>query len=276
MPTTRLCLALCAVLGASSAQALDWSSTAVSWRYGTQFAEPFNGQDIHKHILALTHADGYQYGSNYLNLDLLFSDKNDARSLGSDSGAREAYLVYRHTLDLGKLAGHKLDLAGARGLGLTAGFDWNSKSDVGYNSRKRMLVLGPTLMWEVPGFLNTSLLYLHESNAPSGPFAPISQVRGRYTYKGHAMFNVVWGIPVGGASWEGYANFIGSKGRDETGAPTGAEQNIDMALMWDMGRQWRAGVGYQYWRNKFGNTAVTTGGKGYRASTPMVRVEFKL
>lgn len=38
----------------------------------------------------------------------------------------------------------------------------------------------------------------------------------------------------------------------------------------------RAGFGYQYWNNKFGYTAATTGGKGYRASTPMLPVEYHL
>jgi nucleoside-specific outer membrane channel protein Tsx len=147
-----------------------------------------------------------------------------------------------------------------------------------------MLVAGPTLMWDVPGHLNTSVLLLRESNAPSGAFPPISAVRGRYTYKTHPMLSADWGIVLSPlVSLDGYANFIGSKGRDEVGNATGAETNIDLQLMFDVGamagwrKNWvRAGVGYQYWNNKFGNTAATTGGKGYRASTPMLRVEYHL
>ena len=275
------CAAL--MLAAGAANALDWSDNAVSWRYGTRFAEPFNPEHINKHVLALTHASGYKYGSNYFNLDLLKSDSKDPKSLTGSSGAEEAYLLYRHTLDIGALSGRELRFGPVKGLGLTGGFDLNHKEDVGYNSRKRMLVLGPTLMWDVPGFLNTSLLLIHESNAPSGAFPPISGVAGRrYTYDNHPMLSASWGIPVAeGWSFEGYANFIAAKGLDEVGNPTSAETNIDMQLMYDIGARYgqkknrfRIGVEYQFWNNKFGNSRVTTGGRGQRASTPMVRAEY--
>lgn len=271
-----LCLAL------PAAHAADWSDTALSWRTGTAFREPFNPEHIKKNIFALTHVSGYKYGSNFFNVDFLQSDSKDPASLKQSSGAQEAYLVYRHTLDIGKLQGKELKFGAVRGVGLTLGFDWNTKNDVGYNSRKRMLVLGPTLMWDVPGHLNTSLLLLSESNAPSGAFPPISNVNGRYSYKLHPMLTADWGIPLADRwSFEGYANFIASKGRDEVGNDTGAETNIDMEIMYDLGaamghgkNSLKVGLEYQYWNNKFGNTSSTTGGKGQRASTPMLRVEY--
>ena len=261
-----------------AACAAEWSDTSISWRYGSKFAEPYNTEDVSKHILGLTHVSGYKYGTNFFNLDFLISDSKDPGSLTQSSGAQEAYLVYRNTLDFGKLRGSDIKVGPIRGVGATLGFDINTKNDVGYNSRKRMLVAGPTLMWDVPGFLNTSLLLLNESNAPSGAFPPISGVTGRYTYKLHPMINLNWGIPVGEiASFEGYANFIASKGRDEVGADTAAETNIDMQLMFDVGpmaglakKSFRVGVEYQYWKNKFGNASSVPGSK---ASTPMVRAE---
>jgi nucleoside-specific outer membrane channel protein Tsx len=287
--TNKITLAACATLLLScgamqAAQAADWSDTSISWRYGTRFAEPFNPEHISKHIFALTHASGDKYGSNYFNVDLLQSDENDPASLTQSKGAQEAYVVYRHTFDIGALRGSEIRFGPVKGVGATVGFDWNTKNDVGYNSRKRMLVAGPTLMWDVPGFLNTSLLLLRESNAPSGAFPPISNVNGRYTYDTHAMLSVSWAIPVPvneRLSFEGYGNFIGAKGRDEVGFGTGAETNIDMALMYDLGfhfnqpkNRFRVGVEYQFWNNKFGNTRATTGGRGQRASTPMVRAEY--
>ncbi|MCC6070260.1 outer envelope protein [Massilia sp. GCM10020059] len=276
-----LCLAAAFAMSAS-AQAADWSDTSISWRAGNKFAEPFNPQDIKKNIFALTHASGYKYGSNFFNVDLLQSDENDPGSLTQDEGAQEAYVVYRHTVDFGKVRGSDIKFGKVRGVGATFGFDWNAKNDVGYNSRKRMLVAGPTLMWDVPGFLNTSILVLHESNAPSGAFAPISNVNGRYTYDVHPMFNAAWGIPLSErVSFEGYLNWIASKGKDEVGNDTGVETNIDMQVMYDVGtlmgyakNKFRIGIEYQYWRNKFGNTAATTGGNGYVAKTPMVRAEY--
>jgi nucleoside-specific outer membrane channel protein Tsx len=280
--TLSLALKLCAIAAlASSAtvQAADWSDTSLSWRYGNSFREPYNTEDISKHILALTHASGYKYGSNFFNVDFLMSDKKDPASLSQSSGAQEAYIVYRNTLDFGKIQGKDIKFGAVRGVGLTLGFDVNTKNDVGYNSRKRMLVAGPTLMWDVPGFLNTSLLILEESNAPSGAFAPISGVTGRYHYKTHPMLTAAWGIPVGqNLSFEGYANFIASKGSDEVGGDTAAETNIDMELMFDVGaatggskNMFKVGLEYQYWKNKFGNPSSVPGSK---ASTPMIRAEY--
>jgi nucleoside-specific outer membrane channel protein Tsx len=270
------------LLTCTAAGAADWSDTSISWRYGTRFAEPFNPEHIKKHIFALTHASGYKYGSNFFNVDLLQSDKTDPASLTQSEGAQEAYVVYRHTLDIGALRGTEMRFGPVKGVGATVGFDWNTKNDVGYNSRKRMLVAGPTLMWDVPGFLNTSLLVLRESNAPSGAFPPISNVNGRYTYDNHAALAVNWGIPVAErVSFEGYGLFIGAKGRDEVGNGTGAETHLDMALMYDLGfhfgqpkNRLRVGLEYEFWNNKFGNTRTTTGNRGQRASTPMVRAEY--
>jgi hypothetical protein len=128
---------------APPAGAADWSDTAISWRYGQRFREPYNPADIKKHIFALTHASGYKYGSNYFNVDLLQSDSNDPGSLNQTDGAQEAYIVYRHTLDIGALRGAPIAYGAVKGVGLVLGFDWNTKNDVGYNSRKRMLVAGP-------------------------------------------------------------------------------------------------------------------------------------
>jgi hypothetical protein len=283
--TKKTNIAACAaalMLCAGASQAADWSDTSISWRYGTRFAEPYNPEHISKHIFALTHVSGYKYGSNFFNVDLLQSDSKDPGSLNQTSGAQEAYVVYRHTLDIGALRGEPISFGAIKGVGATFGFDWNSKNDVGYNSRKRMLVAGPTLMWDVPGFFNTSLLVLRESNAPSGAFPPISEVRDRYTFDSHLMLSASWGIPLAERwAFEGYANYIGHKGRDEVGNPTGPETIIDMQLMYDIGSHFgqpknrmRLGVEYQFWNNKFGNTRTTTGGKGQRASTPMVRAEY--
>ncbi|MBC7404178.1 MAG: outer envelope protein [Cytophaga sp.] len=275
------CLAVALISGAT-AHAADWSDTSISFRTGSAFNEPFNSTDIKKNIFGLTHVSGYKYGSNFFNVDFLQSDSNDPGSLGQTAGAQEAYLVYRHTLDVGKLQGSDIKFGPIRGVGATFGFDWNTKNDVGYNSRKRMLVAGPTLMWDVPGFLNTSILLLGESNAPSGAFPPISNVKSRYSYDTHVMLTANWGIPLGSiAAFEGYANFIAKKGKDEVGNETGAETNIDMQVMFDVSgavgagkNTLRVGLEYQYWNNKFGNTSATTGGKGYKAQTPMVRAEY--
>jgi nucleoside-specific outer membrane channel protein Tsx len=263
-------------------RAVERSDAVFSIRTGSTFREPHNPAEIKKDIFSFSQMNSYAYGSNFLNVDLLQSDQSDPASFGQTAGAQEAYVVYRHIFDIGKLQGADVRFGLVRGTGVTLGFDWNAKNDVSYNSRKQMLVIGPTLMWDVPGYLNTSLLLLDESNAPSSAFPPISNVTGRYHYKVHPMLSADWGIPLSASvSFEGYANFIASKGIDEVGNETGAETNIDMQLMFDVGaalgagrNRFRLGLEYQYWNNKFGNTTFSTGGVGNKARTPMIRAEY--
>ncbi len=275
----------CALIaaGLSAAHAADWSDTYIGYRYGTSFGEPFNNQDIAKNIFNLGHVSGYKYGTNFLNVDMLLSDSKDPASPGSSSGAQEIYVVYRHTLDLGKITGHpeSFKFGPIRGVGLTAGFDANTKDDAGYNSKKRMLVAGPTVMLDVPGFLNVSILQLWESNAPYNKFSHTAT--DRYDYDPHPMLNLAWGIPIGSLplSFEGYANFIASKGKNEFGGGTKPETNIDMQVMYDASsllgaskNTARIGLEYQYWRNKFGNDHTGAAGSGAFAKTPMIRAEY--
>lgn len=267
-----------------TAQAADWSDTSIGYRTGNTFAEPFNTSDISKDIVNLNHVSGYKYGSNFFNVDMLMSDSNDPSSKGAKTGAHEVYVVYRHTLDLGKVTGGDFKFGPVRGVGLVAGFDYNTKTDAGYNSKKHMLVAGPSLMMDVPGFLNVALLALKESNAPYSTFSGIATPR--YTYGTHAMVSLAWGIPFTlgvPLSFEGFANFIDSKGKNEFGGATAVETNIDMQVMYDASgllgakpNTFKVGAEYQYWKNKFGNDSNGAAGKGAFAKTPMLRVEYHM
>jgi nucleoside-specific outer membrane channel protein Tsx len=276
---TRTVVCVAALTCAFAAQAATFSDTSIGYRYGTDFSEPVNKDHISKDILNLNHVSGYKYGTNFFNVDMLLSDNKDPAGANSGNGAQEIYVVYRNTLDLEKVTGTAYKFGPVRGLGVTGGFDFNTKTDAGYNSKKRMLVAGPTLMMDVPGFLNISLLVLWESNAPYNTFSKTSIPR--YGYDAHAMLGAAWGIPIGktGLSFEGFANFIDSKGKNEKGDDTAAETNIDMQLMYDLSpmvgaapKSLKAGLEYQYWQNKFGNNSDTV--KGATANTPMVRVEY--
>jgi nucleoside-specific outer membrane channel protein Tsx len=265
---------------AGTVHAADWSDTSISARYGSSFAEPYDNnadgsrKDIKKGILALTHISGYKYGTNFFNVDMLASDHNDpAGGVDGSSGAREVYAVYRHMLDLGKVSGKELKFGPVRGVGATAGFDFNTKND-GYASKKQMLVAGPTFMLDVPGFANLSALVFRESNAPAGT--------ARYYYKTHGALELDWGIPIGSLplSFNGYALYIGSKGQNEFGGSTSPETHVDMTLMVDAGVMMGLpkhtvliGLEYEYWKNKFGNP-VADAGPGALAHTPMVRAEY--
>lgn len=272
-------------LATSFVHAFEWSDTSAGWRYGTNFAEPFIRQDISKNIFSLTHADAWKYGKNFLNVDALFSDHNDPENCtgGVCTGsAREIYIVYRGTLSLGRVTSKDLKYGAIRDLGATFGFDVNRKDDAGYNSRKRMLVLGPRLMFDVPGFFDAGVYALWESNAPCSTF-PGGTCIPRYRYKTHPALDLTWGIPLGssGFSFSGYLDFIGAKGNDEFGAPTKPETHFDGALMYDVGlrlggppAKYKLGLGYEWWKNKFGNDHGGPAGSGAFARTPMIRAEL--
>ena len=262
-------------------RAADWSDTALSLRYGTTFAEPYDNNadgsrtDIKKAILAFTNVTGYKYGTTFVNIDFLQSDSKDpGGGIAGHPGAQEVYGVFRNTFDIGKVTGMKLAVGPVRGYGLTAGIDINTKND-GYASKKRMFVVGPTVMFEVPGFLNVSALLFDESNAPQA-------IARRYHYKNHAAFEADWGIGILALplTFNGYALFIAANGKDEFGAQTAPETHFDAEVMWNAGalggakpQTWRIGLEYEYWKNKFGNSWHGPAGHGAFAETPMVRAE---
>jgi nucleoside-specific outer membrane channel protein Tsx len=164
-------------------------------------------------------------------------------------------------------------------VGLALGFDVNTKDDAGYNWKKRMLVVGPMLAFKVPGLLNVGVYGRWERNAPNNVLTGISTPR--YRYDTHPMLGAMWAFPLGstGWSWEGFANWIAAKGKDEFSNQTAPETNIDMRLMYELGqvfgakpKTFRAGIAYQYWHNKFGNDSKRVSGAS--PSTPTVRVEY--
>ncbi len=276
----RRASALAVLLAAVQAvHASDWSDTDIGWRYGTQFAEPYESNNITKNILNLTSVSGYKYGINFFNVDMLFANSQDPSAIGSTNGSHEIYIVYRNTLDLGKITGSSFKFGPVNDMGVTLGFDTNTKTDCCYNSKKQMVVAGPTLMMNVPGFLNVSVLELWESNAPSGwSFATNSTYSiSRYYYAPHPELDLNWGIPIGSLPLEfnGYADLIASKGKDEFGNQTATETHIDMELMYDAMRKktFKVGLEYEYWKNKFGNSTAIAG-PGAFAKTPMIRAEY--
>jgi len=266
-----------------TANAADWIDNSIGYRYGTNFSEPYVGRDLNKSIVNLESVSGYKYGTNYFNLDCLMSNAGDPSQGGEGkSGATEFYLVYRNTVNFHNVTGKDLKIGPIKDFGFTFGADLNTKNN-SYGSRKRLLVAGPSVMFDVPGLLKMSILLLDESNAPN-PYPGFDG--GRYTYQIHPELNFVWGLPLGSSQWEfnGYANFITSKGRNESGGNTAAETHIDAKLMYDTSNilgleknTFKVGFGYEYWHNKYGNptTPANAGaGPGATASTPIIRAEY--
>lgn len=280
-------LAIAAAITPAVAQAATWSDTYVGYRYGTDFREPTNTKDVEKHVLQFTHASGYSVGQNFLNLDILQSDNWDPASphkRGEGSGATEFYLTYRHQVHLGKVFERSFAFGPVKEVALTAGFDLNTKNTA-FAPRKRLLVVGPTLKFDVPGFLDVSLLLGKEWNhcGLGGLACPKSDI----SFDPQWIISAAWGIPFNAGAvplkFQGFINVIGEKGDDYAGVKTHTETLMRTSLMVDVGQMawgkkntFLMGVGYEYWRNKFGNHAYGNGVEkpGIDTNAPTFQMEW--
>ncbi|MBL0355227.1 MAG: hypothetical protein WAS49_10320 [Candidatus Dechloromonas phosphoritropha] len=275
---------------AGQAQAADWSDTFIGYRYGTQFREPNNNNDVTKNILQFTHASGYSIGQNFVNLDVFKSDSNDPASGDGSTGATEAYLTYRGQLYLGKIFDRDLSFGPVKDIALTAGFDLNTKNTK-FAPAKRLLVIGPTLKFDVmgtigvPGFLDFSLYYGREWNhcGLGKPACPTENI----VFDPQWILAAAWGIPFQTGPvpfvFKGFINYLSEKGPDYAGVPTSAETLMRTALMIDVGQMasWKkntvlVGLGYELWRNKFGNQYTKSGATkpGIDTDALMFQAEF--
>lgn len=259
-----VCMTLCGIPAA--ARAASWQDNALSYVHGTEFTEPGNRREVRKDIVQFTHASGYALGQNFFSVKVLRSDATDPKK-GSSRGATEGYLVYRHQLHLGKVFERSFAFGPVKELALSAGFDLNTK-DTAFSPRKRVVVVGPTFKFDVPGYLDLSLMVGKEWNR-CRLGAPICSQR-EIGFDPQWMVNVVWGIPFRAGAvplqFEGFLAINGEKGRDYAGTKTGTETLMRTALMVDVGQMaWGrkkallVGVGYEYWRNKFGNQTYPDG-----------------
>ena len=280
--TIALAVLAGATLASGAVQAATWSDSFLGYRYGTGFREPSNTKEVRKHVLQFGHASGYAYGQNFLNLDLLQSDKNDPSS-GADTGATEFYLTYRHQLHLGKLLDKDLSFGPVKEVALTAGFDLNTKNTA-FAPRKRLVVAGPTLKFNVPaGFFDLSLLAGKEWNHCGLAFCTDHE----HGFDAQWILSAAWGVPFQAGpvplKFQGFINYNSEKGKDYSGVKTEAETLLRTSLMVDVGQMAAGrkntlllGVGYEMWLNKFGNHATAAGvtKPGINTYAPTLQMEW--
>src|SRR5262249_20294839 len=114
-----------------------FTDDSISYRYGTTFREPGNKQDIEKNILNLQHFNTDKYGSNFIDVDFLFSAGNDPVS-GGGQGATEVYGVFRRYWSYSAITGAKLNNGIISDFGLRMGGDLNTKNDP-FSAEKRLV-----------------------------------------------------------------------------------------------------------------------------------------
>lgn len=264
-----------------------FADTQVSYRYQFPAAEPgvqiqradgsFRNRDIPKHILNLSHADAYAYGTNFFSLDILKSGSQDPAGTTNapggffqDSfGATEAYGLYRGTLSLNAITNTKaFAISGiVKDVSLSYGFDANSKNTA-FGPKKRDVVGGLNFAVDVPaGFLNVAVHAYKEWNRNGFNLQPDRDV----SFNTIPEFEIVYNFPLAFTnlplSLAGFNNILLPKGRgiQDVGAfafnpKTGVEFLSRTNLVLDVGKliydqpnKVDVFVGFQYWLNKFGN-----------------------
>jgi len=254
MKKRLLSIAVLAVLAAPSARAMEWSDNAFRLWYSPAFNEPGIDGNVAKTVLTFTHASGYKFGGNFLNVDALYSSTKDpvqGVTTVTSAGALEVYTVYRHSLSFSKLTGSKVGFLFVRDVSLELGVDFNTKNNA-FAARKIMPIGGPQISIDVPGFWNIAFMVNKEWNT--------NAILGKSVeFDVTPTIATAWGIPVyGPITFEGFGSVNFPKGKDGFGADTVTEVLIQPKLMVDVGaalfqqKGWQLGVGFQYWLNKFG------------------------
>jgi hypothetical protein len=243
-----------------------FQDTYVSIRNLWQDKQPGYAGNVDETALNISYANAWTYGSNFVSLDIENFTKQDGANSAFGgkvtSDSLELYAVFRTVLSGNKITGtNNFSFGPIKDVGLEFGFDVDTQDDQ-FASYKRFIVFGPQFAIDVPkGFWNISLhvskewntdAYLH-NNSTSYNVAPELETAWLFPFN-------VGTVPL---KFTGFLNVIGPKGKGNVeDVPHGAEVLAHPKLMVDVGallggkpNAFDAGVGFEYWYNKFGNEA---------------------
>ena len=245
-----------------------FSDTYLSIRNLWQDKQPGYAGNVDEIAGNIAYANAWTYGSNFVSLDLeQFGHQDPANILGykgqhANADSFELYAVFRTVLSGNKISGtNNFSFGPIKDIGLEFGLDLDTQDDQ-FASYKRLITFGPQFSIAVPkGFWTISVHLSKEWNTSA--FSPT----GGQSFDVTPEFETAWLFPfsVGPVplKFTGFANIILPKGKGYVGAsPTGTEILAHPKLMVDGGQLMfgkpntiDAGVGYEYWYNKFGNQA---------------------
>lgn len=271
--TPKLAALLCACLAATGAMAADWSSNSLGYRYAPSQSEPGVTDKVSKNILSFTHVSGDAAGSNFFTIDLLKSDSSDLNNGGS-AGAQEWYGFYQRNFSISAMTGNKSGYGFAKDLGVIARVDAGTKNTT-FAPAPFKLRLGLSAAMPVSaGFWDIGLSVYKETNNNGIVGKTVS-------FDAAPALDTAWAIPVGGVgTFTGFASIVGPKGKDGFGADTKTETLIRANFMFDIGGPksgLSAGLGVEYWDNKFGcNNSASFVKNSCTATTPLLLVSYKL
>ncbi|MFN7444683.1 MAG: hypothetical protein ACK5RC_05840 [Curvibacter sp.] len=233
-----------------------------------------------KNVLNFTHVSGDKLGTNLFVIDFLKSDKNDPAN-GSEAGATEWYGFYKRSFSLSALTGNKGGYGFAKDLYLTGRVDLGAKNTA-FAPAPAKLRTGVSADLPVKaGFWNVGLEVYKEQNNNSLASAGKRAV----DFDPTLALTSSWSIPVAGlGSFDGFLDVVGPKGKDGFGNETATEVLLRATMMFDIAGPksgLQAGVGVEYWGNKFGcdnsKNGTTSGGttNTCKSVSPLLLATYK-
>jgi hypothetical protein len=226
-----------------------------------------------KQVLTIQHADAWAYGTNFVHLSWLYSDKRDPAecdgfanptqpSCVNTQGMMEFYGLYRGTWGLNEVTHSKsFAIPGfIKDVALSFGADWETENQ-NFAAEKKDVVGGLQFQFDLPqGFANISIHAYQEWNHNALP----GTINSNVTFNTVPEFEFAYTVPVPGTKEllyiGGFTNYVLPKGPDGFGNQTKAEFLSDNRLTLDIGKLfldkphvYDAFIGYRYWLNKYGN-----------------------
>jgi nucleoside-specific outer membrane channel protein Tsx len=280
MKLKHLLLAAGLAASATAAHAQGFSDTSMGVRDAPFTSNPGEstkqgGRDVNKIIVNVGHFDVWDYGTNFINVDILFSNANEQAN-NSGGGSTELYGVYRGQLSPDKLFGINTKIGPFDAINFEFGGDAETE-DTAFAPNKKLLVLGPNFHLAVPaGFFDIGVHYSQEWNN--------NGIVGKAVYfKPTPEFEFVWLFPLAFTGlpldFRGFMNIVLPKGKDGFGAQTVTEVLARPQLNLDIGQSLIGKKGkiygylaVEFWENKFGNDHSKT--PGTEEVTPVVGIEY--
>lgn len=277
-PTLKLVTFLTALLGGASTFAADFAVNSIGYRYAPSQSVPGVASKVSKNIFTFTHFSTDKLGTNLFSIDYLKSASNDPAN-GGAQGATEYFGFYQRNFSLSAMTGNKTGYGFAKDLSLTARVIAGTKNTT-FAPAPLALQLGMEADMPISaGMWNIGIAAYKENNY-NGIVFP-GKVAGGVSFKVAPALTTAWAIPVGGVgTFAGFGSIVGPKGKDGFGADTKTETLLQARFMFDvMGPQsgLTAGVGVEYWNNKFGcNNGTAVPANSCKATTPLLLVDYKL
>ncbi len=242
-----------------------------------------NSNAFNKFVGSATHFDVWAYGTNFFNIDILKSDKNNPVNDQFNpraTGAVEVYAFSRSTLGLNQLSNSKMFSNFLfKNIEFEFGGDINTENDA-LGPQKRDIVLGAQFDLNLPGTVNLSVLAYKEWNNNNFWVVP-GAFSGDREFQWIPRLELLISEPLTFLPWPiSWHSFTGVNFPKGTGIsqahlnalcagacagpnPFSAFSKVEIfednrlvldasKLWWGKAGIWDLYVGYRYWYNKFG------------------------